>query len=323
MLRECEPLVGVRPGSDPAHASPVIGYTTQRDAIPPQARHRPPSSLRRDDGRMYSWDSLTVSEQALLRRALQRGSLAGGVQQYGTDLRWAGVEGAPLRTYTDDEQRALVPRLAAVASELVDRGLIVVRAVQGARDDATDPVLTGAGLWEVLEESDNWLSGQGPSGSFSLAATDVAIAQWLEAVQPTLDTGGLPGWEDLSVDQRRVLVCAVEGSGWLTGPFGIWEDLPADLDAAGRAEWVDRQLAPLLPFVRAGWIEVRHVPAAGGGAYAAVPLGELRAAFADRELRYDDGDDWGVGFTCVFTYAGLAIWRGGWSAGWARRLTFD
>ncbi len=33
MLRECGALVGVRPRSDPAHASPVIGYTTQRDAI--------------------------------------------------------------------------------------------------------------------------------------------------------------------------------------------------------------------------------------------------------------------------------------------------
>jgi hypothetical protein len=33
MFRGCEALVGVRPGSEPAHTSPVIGYTTQQDAI--------------------------------------------------------------------------------------------------------------------------------------------------------------------------------------------------------------------------------------------------------------------------------------------------
>ncbi|MFB8183612.1 hypothetical protein ACFC8N_48295 [Streptomyces sp. NPDC055966] len=34
MPREREPLRSVRAGSKPAHTSPVIGYTTQRDAVP-------------------------------------------------------------------------------------------------------------------------------------------------------------------------------------------------------------------------------------------------------------------------------------------------
>ena len=33
MFREREARMGVRPGSEPAHTSSVIGYTTQRDAI--------------------------------------------------------------------------------------------------------------------------------------------------------------------------------------------------------------------------------------------------------------------------------------------------
>ncbi|MEZ0090236.1 hypothetical protein [Streptacidiphilus sp. EB129] len=47
------------------------------------------------------------------------------------------------------------------------------------------------------------------------------------------------------------------------------------------------------------------------------------AAFEDPVIRYEEGDEWGVGIGCIFTYAGLAVWRGGWSSEWARRLHFD
>ncbi|QMU77234.1 hypothetical protein GXW83_17505 [Streptacidiphilus sp. PB12-B1b] len=76
---------------------------------------------------MHSWDSLTIAEQTLMRRAFLGYSLAGLVQNYGVALRWAGAaEAPPLRSFTGDEQRALVPQLAGVALDLAERGLLTV-----------------------------------------------------------------------------------------------------------------------------------------------------------------------------------------------------
>ncbi len=57
---------------------------------------------------------------------------------------------------------------------------------------------------------------------------------------------------------------------------------------------------PLVRFVREGMIEVLHVaePDAEG---TVIPSADLLDAFSDRELRCDDRDDRGVGFTCVLT----------------------
>uniref|UniRef100_A0AAU2UY07 Uncharacterized protein n=1 Tax=Streptomyces sp. NBC_00003 TaxID=2903608 RepID=A0AAU2UY07_9ACTN len=57
----------------------------------------------------------------------------------------------------------------------------------------------------------------------------------------------------------------------LTGAFGIWQDPPADPGSMECLDWVDRQLAPLLPFVRNGWIEVRHLPDASSDAFTVIP----------------------------------------------------
>ena len=44
---------------------------------------------------MHSWGSFTPAEQTLLRRAMSDSWLAGTVQVYGVDLRWAGADGRP------------------------------------------------------------------------------------------------------------------------------------------------------------------------------------------------------------------------------------
>ncbi|MFC0842186.1 hypothetical protein ACFH04_00300 [Streptomyces noboritoensis] len=137
--------------------------------------------------------------------------------------------------------------------------------------------------------------------------------QWTPAASPP--------WDELTIAGRGVLVCAAETSGMLTGAFGIWPDPPADLGSMERLDWVDRQLAPLLSFVRNGWIEVRHTPDAASDAFTVILLGGLRSALADPAVRYE-GDDWGVGVGCIFTYTGLAVWRGGWSTAWSSRLNF-
>ncbi|MFC4610487.1 hypothetical protein ACFO9E_22190 [Streptomyces maoxianensis] len=271
---------------------------------------------------MHSWDSLTIAEQALMRRAISGYSLAGMVQNYGVALRWADAEEAPpLRSYTEDEQRALIPHLAAAALDLAERGLLTVH--EGESHRATSPVLVaGLELHEVLTDPTNWLWTTRPSRHFSLAAPQPVREYWFDGAHPTADTSALPTWDKLSVDQREVLVCAAEASGMLTGAFGIWEDPPADLDTTQRLAWVDRQLAPLLPFVHEGWIEVQHRADERSDAFTVIPLDGLRTALADPAIRHE-GDEWGVGVGCIFTYAGLAVWRGGWSSEWGRRLNFD
>ncbi|MER7579826.1 hypothetical protein [Kitasatospora sp. NPDC097691] len=273
---------------------------------------------------MKPWTALSPAEQTLMRRGLWQSRLAGTIQQYGIDLRWAGAKDAPLlRSYTEDEQRALVPRLASVALDLVERGLLTVRTRQGLGAAPTDPVLTGSQLQDVLAEPANWLRSPEAAVTFDLDATEPAREWWQASTLPVVVGDGLPGWDELTREQQEVLVCASEAGGLLTGPFGIWEDLPTESAGVELSEWVDRRLAPLLPYVREGWIEVRHFAVESGDAFTVIPLDDLRTAFADRSLRYDDGDDWGVGFGCVFTYTGLAVWLSGGSAAWGSRLTFE
>ena len=45
-------------------------------------------------------------------------------------------------------------------------------------------------------------------------------------------------------------------------------------------------------------------------AFTVIPLESLHSAFVDPAMRYQ-GEEWGIGFTCVFTYSGLAVRRGG------------
>lgn len=271
---------------------------------------------------MHSWESLTIAEQTLMRRAISEYSLAGMVQNYGVALRWAGsADAPPPRSFTEDEQRALVPHLAAAALDLADHGLLTVH--EGESHRAVAPVLlAGPELHEVLTDPANWLWSTRPRRHLHLTAPQPVRDHWFDDAHPTADTSALPTWDELSVEQREVLVCANEASGMLTGAFGIWEDLPADLGTTELLAWVDQQLAPLSPFVREGWIEVQHRPDAGSDAFTVIPLDGLRTAFTDPAIRYQ-GDAWGVGIDCIFTYAGLAVWRGGWADAWGRRLTFD
>ena len=274
---------------------------------------------------MRSWDCLTIAEQTLMRRAISGYQLAGMVQNYGAALRWSGTADAPLlRSFTEDEQRALVPQLAAVALDLAALGLLSIHEVHGPAPTAIDRLLTGQELREVLAESANWLWTSSPTRRFKLTAPQSVREHWLDGAHPTADTSALPTWAELTIAQREVLVCAAEASGMLTGAFGIWDDPPADVDAAERLAWVDRQLIPLIPFVRNSWIEVYHCPDADSDALTVIPLENLRASMADPAIRHEgDSDDMFVGVSCTFTYTGLAVWRGGRSTAWATRLNFN
>ncbi|GHI41583.1 hypothetical protein [Streptomyces violascens] len=272
---------------------------------------------------MRSWNSLTLAEQTLLRRAMSQDPLAGMIQTYGMALRWAHAEEAPPpRSYSAAEQRELVPMLGAVMRSLVERDLVIVREVAGMSPSPSDPVLTGDALHAVLKGPANWLWTPTSERRFSLATPDAVRRDWGDDACPVMDADGFPAWDGLSRAQREVLVCAAEASGMLTGPFGIWEDLPSGLLGAERIAWVDRQFTPLIPFVRAGWIEVRHYPGVNDDAFTVIPADDLQHALADPAIRYE-GDEWGVGIGCVFTDVGLAVWRGGWGRAWGRRLRID
>jgi hypothetical protein len=200
--------------------------------------------------------------------------------------------------------------------------LLTVHETVGPLQEAVGAALAGSELHEVLTEPANWIWAPDAARHFTLGAPQPVREHWFDGAHPTADTTGLPAWDELSLPQREVLVCASESSGMLTGPFGIWQDPPADLDSVERLAWIDGQLDPLLPFVRDGWIEVLHHPDEDSAAYTVIPLERLRYALDDPSIRYD-GDEWGVGIGCIFTYAGLAIWRGGWSKAWSRRMILD
>jgi hypothetical protein len=272
---------------------------------------------------MHSWASFTPPEQTLLRRAMSDSWLAGTIQVYGVDLRWAGADGAPPpRSYTEHEQRALVPVLAAVTMDLVDRGLLTVRESAGSVSSVSNITVDGSRLGAVLGKAESWVWSPNAPSEFRLSAPRFVHERWFDDAYPTADSSGLPRWDELGLGQRRVLACAAEASGMLTGPFGIWDGPSAELDAKQRLDWVDRQLAALLPFVCDGLIEVRRYSEAASDEFTVIAVDRLRDTLTDPAVWCDDLD-WGVGVGCVFTYAGLAVWRGGWSGAWNAHLTFD
>ena len=175
--------------------------------------------------RVASWNSVSIAEQTMIRAALGKASLAGLIQTYGATMRWAGKSGVPPRSFTTDEQHRLVPHLADAAMSLAAGGLLsLVRS--GNRGDEGETVGPD-GLRQVLEDPANWIWNPTAAGRYRLHGSPLMRERWSADVYPMVDTTGLPSWEQLSTEQREVLVCAAEASGMLTGAFGIWPDPPA------------------------------------------------------------------------------------------------
>ncbi|MFK0192813.1 hypothetical protein [Kitasatospora sp. NPDC090308] len=241
---------------------------------------------------MESWDGLTVTEQVLVRRAVADHSPRGSERHVTAVLRWAA---------SPEEQPQRVPELAEAVLRLVAGGWLTVRRALDTRFVQEDsPEVTGTELEQLVADPQTWVWPWDEwSGlpALSLRATDEGRRRWesrayAPEAQPTAHQ------VDLTEDEQRVWACAMEASGWLTGPFGILGDLPSGLEGEELRAYVALELAPLVRLVREGAIEVLHVaePAAEG---TVVPLEDLLDAFSDRGLRCDDRDDWGVGFTCI------------------------
>ncbi|RKE05052.1 hypothetical protein [Streptomyces sp. TLI_171] len=243
---------------------------------------------------METWDELTVTEQVLVRRAVADHSLRGSARHVTAVLRWAG---------SPEEQPQRVPELAEAVLRLVAGGWLTVRRALGTRFVQEDsPEVTGTELEQLVADPQTWVWPWDEwSGlpALSLRATDEGRRRWEDRAYGP-EAKPAVHQVDLTEHEERVWVCAMEASGWLTGPFGILGDLPSGLEGEELRAYVAAELAPLARLVREGAIEVLHVaePEAEG---TVVPLEDLLDAFGDRELRCDDRDDWGVGFTCVRT----------------------
>ncbi|MFD8756008.1 hypothetical protein ACFV0O_34285 [Kitasatospora sp. NPDC059577] len=248
-----------------------------------------------------TWDDLTVTEQVLMRRAVSGHRLAGAPQHVAAVLRWAGSpDVAALRGATVEEQRARVPELAAATVRLVGAGWLTVHRGRPMVQSDDDPAVSGPELEQVVADPATWLHGPVGETVLTVRASDGGLARWEVRAYP-------PGGRDAPVRERfsgaeeAVLVCAMEASGWLTGPFGIFADLPPELTGDERRAFVEEETAPLARFVGDGSIEVHHVARPDSADFTVVPLDDLVEAFCDRELRCDDSDEWGIGFTCVLT----------------------
>ncbi|SEM31405.1 hypothetical protein [Streptacidiphilus jiangxiensis] len=253
---------------------------------------------------MRDWDSLTLAEQTLLRGGARNALPAWSPEHYSTARRWAGCADAPLRSITVEEAERLAAELRPVALDLHDRGELFVAEATGKPPFHLHDRLPPADQRAFLADPDNWRLAPTQKRR-TVLDVDPALSEHLTSFVDRLPAEGHPTFGPA---EERLLVCAFEYSGWLTGAYGIWPDPPQDLDAAARLAFVDDQLAPLLPLVRNGWIEVRHVTATDSTEYTVIPADRLREAAADPSIRYE-GDAWGIGLTCCLTLAGVAAWR--------------
>ncbi|WP_344076424.1 hypothetical protein [Streptomyces crystallinus] len=126
------------------------------------------------------------------------------------------------------------------------------RAVGTAFVQEDSPEVVGAELEQVVADPATWpwMPDGGPNVSaFSLRVTEAGGRRWETAAYaphapPT--THQL----DLSENEARFRVCAMELSGWLPGPFGILSDLPPGLAGEELRAYVAEDLAPPAPWAR-------------------------------------------------------------------------
>ena len=105
---------------------------------------------------MAIWDQRTP-EDVLMYVAMTQGYLNEAITEYGARMRWAEAGNTLVSNALDDEQmRALIPKFAAVAADLIKRDMIEIREPDdGAWDSA--PRLAPAQIDLILADSATWL----------------------------------------------------------------------------------------------------------------------------------------------------------------------
>lgn len=261
---------------------------------------------------LLPWTELSGLEQALVRCGLRQRRTSGVIEAYGSALRWEGAPDAPLvGGYSSAEERALIPGFADAAAGLISQGILRVRRIAGDYlDEEVDPVVDFGDLDGVLRDPGTWIRETQKPEPYWLDASPAAHELWYHPAYLAMARTDYPAWRDLGEPERRILVSAMEFSGSLTGYFGIWCQPDPELTPTQRLAAVDELLAPLLPFVRDGLLEVQYRADVASGSYTVIPLEELRSAFNGVEI-WHDGDDaeFFEGAHAVFTLAGYATWH--------------
>ncbi|MFI1362466.1 hypothetical protein [Streptomyces griseochromogenes] len=153
-----------------------------------------------------------------------------------------------------------------MALELAGRGLIEVRAAESAwYPRPVAPVVSGPELLRVLTDPDRWIRTTGSVRTLWLSAPEAVRARWQADAHPAPESGGFPDHAARTPAEEELFVCTAEASGWLTGSFGILDGPKQEWSHAERVAWVEPQIAPLVPYVERGWIEVRYVSGAEEG----------------------------------------------------------
>ncbi|MFI1073244.1 hypothetical protein [Streptomyces puniciscabiei] len=201
-----------------------------------------------------------------------------------------------------------MPLLAGTVLDLAGRGLLDVRRADGPWPESTDPVLSGQELRRVLTDPEQWIPARASAETRLAVGAAGLRARWQARAFPAPASGGFPHREEWTEVEETLLICTLEVSGWLTGPFGVLQSPEEDWSLDERLAWVEPQIAPLVRWVEQGWIEVYYFPGREEG-FTVVPAGELLTTLAGPAVWHED-DDWGAGVTCEFTDAGLGAWRG-------------
>jgi hypothetical protein len=266
---------------------------------------------RREAAALKPWPELSAIEQSLVRAGLRKSNTAGTIQAHGMALRWEGASHAPLAGgYSYADQRALVRAFADSAAGLTAQGVLSVRFASASYRRDTDHLVDTSDLGHVLHDPLTWIWDARNPSRYWLDVSQQAHARWYHSAYFAAARTEYPAWDGLSEPERAILVSAMEASGMLTGPFGIWSQPGPTLSPSQRLAAVDDLLAPLLPFVREGLLEVQYRADASSDAYTVVPLSELRSAFNGVEIWHDcEEAGFFEGAHAVFTFAGYATWH--------------
>jgi hypothetical protein len=266
---------------------------------------------RLDMTALRPWSTLSAIEQSLVRGGLRTRRTAGTIQAHGMALRWSHAPHAPLtRGYTYADQHELVPEFANAASNLIAQSVLNVRYTTEAFPQDSDPTVAPGELERVLHDPATWIWNEQEPHHYWLDVPRSAHEHWYHPAYVAMARSDYPAWRELGEPEQAILVSAMEASGMLTGPFGIWSQPQPALTPPQRLDAVDELLAPLLPFVRDGLLEVQFRADARSTEYTVIPLSELRSAFNGTEIWRDhDEADFFENAHAVFTFVGYATWH--------------
>lgn len=101
------------------------------------------------------------------------------------------------------------------------------------------PVLSGQELRRVLTDPERWIPARAYADRVWLSVPEVVRARWQARAFPAPASGGFPHREEWNAVEETLLICTLEASGWLTGPFGVLQSPEGDWSLDERLAWIE------------------------------------------------------------------------------------